>query len=346
MGQTDLPRVLIADCPWPHGDQLPGKGRGALKHYRSFDLPKGTKSVSKKQAAQIIDQLCDYPLPQMHRDSVCFFWRVASMQAEALRVLEAWRFRLVAEVPWVKVKRPTPKLLGLLAAGARGEIPIAEVMTAMQRAGMGRYVRNAHETCLIGVSGKASAMRLRRDIPSVIFAERTTHSAKPAAIYDLAERLFPGPYVELFARSGRPGWTTHVDPTEKRMRRMSFALTEPQLVKGLKDVTRRLGWTNAAPGQRILAVRKCMGLKKCEKQVPLAVIEVVSAKREPLKAIKRADVRREGFGDWTTRMFVDFFCKHNKCTPETEVTRVAFRLVHVFPYDFHSPGSARYRALV
>jgi N6-adenosine-specific RNA methylase IME4 len=33
------------------------------------------------------------------------------------------------------------------------------------------------------------------------------HSAKPEALQDLAERLSPGPRLELFARRRRAGWT-------------------------------------------------------------------------------------------------------------------------------------------
>ena len=43
------------------------------------------------------------------------------------------------------------------------------------------------------------------------------------------------------------------------MRMMSFALTERQLMDGSKTVTRRTGWANLRPGERLLAVRKAMG---------------------------------------------------------------------------------------
>lgn len=46
------------------------------------------------------------------------------------------------------------------------------------------------------------------------------------------------------------------------MRIMSFALTEQQLMDGTKTVTRRVGWANLKPGDRLTAVRKAMGLKK------------------------------------------------------------------------------------
>jgi N6-adenosine-specific RNA methylase IME4 len=36
---------------------------------------------------------------------------------------------------------------------------------------------------------------------------RGQHSAKPDAFYDLVEAVSPGPYLELFARRARFGWS-------------------------------------------------------------------------------------------------------------------------------------------
>ena len=41
------------------------------------------------------------------------------------------------------------------------------------------------------------------------------HSAKPDEVYRRIERLFPGPYLELFARRERDGWTTWGDEIER-----------------------------------------------------------------------------------------------------------------------------------
>ena len=38
-------------------------------------------------------------------------------------------------------------------------------------------------------------------------AVRLAHSQKPEAFQDHVEKCFPGPYLELFARRVRPGWT-------------------------------------------------------------------------------------------------------------------------------------------
>jgi len=43
---------------------------------------------------------------------------------------------------------------------------------------------------------------------AVLVAPKSTHSRKPDVSYTLIERLCPGPYLELFARRPREGWTS------------------------------------------------------------------------------------------------------------------------------------------
>ncbi len=165
--------VLVADPPWKFSDNLPGRARGAAKHYRCLG----------------IEGIEQFELPELATDCLLFLWRVASMQHEALRVMRAWGFGSPkSEIVWVKLRKDADPGVPLI--------------------GMGRYVRNAHETCLIGARG--SALRLIEDhgVPSVIQAPRGRHSEKPAAFFEAVERLCPSASkVELFARRQRPGWT-------------------------------------------------------------------------------------------------------------------------------------------
>lgn len=117
------------------------------------------------------------------------------------------------------------------------------------------------------------------------------------------------------------------------MRMMSFALTERQLMDGSKTVTRRTGWKNLKAGDRLLAVRKAMGLKAGEKVQPLCVIEVVSVRTQALCCIDQDDCAREGFPDMSPGEFIRFFTAKVK-TPgmgrhidEITVTRIEFRKV-------------------
>ncbi len=109
------------------------------------------------------------------------------------------------------------------------------------------------------------------------------------------------------------------------MRLISFFLTTPQFLDGSKTVTRRLGWKNVKPGDRLMAVRKSQGRKKGEPVERLGEIEVLSVCREPLYRVDRKDTTREGFPTLTPGEFVDMFCKHMGCTSLTEVTRIEFR---------------------
>lgn len=109
------------------------------------------------------------------------------------------------------------------------------------------------------------------------------------------------------------------------MRLMSFAITTEQVKNRTKDVTRRTGWLFLKPGDRIRAVEKAMGLKKGDKPKTLAVIEIVSVRREPLEFITDDEVRREGFPDMTAEQFVRMFCEKMKCAPHTVCTRIEFR---------------------
>lgn len=110
-------------------------------------------------------------------------------------------------------------------------------------------------------------------------------------------------------------------------RRMSFGLTQAQFLDGSKDVTRRMGWRNLQPGDRLLAVNKAMGLKRGETSTVFGEIEIVSVRRERLDTITDDDVRREGFPAWDAAGFVAFFCRSMRCLPDALVTRIEFRRI-------------------
>lgn len=160
--------VVVADPPWLFGDKLGARTRGAANHYDCLT----------------VEQLRWFPLPPIAADAWLFLWRVSAMPQEALDVVAAWGFVPKSEIVWVKTDQSGGKL----------------------RLGMGRYVRNSHETCIVATRGKP--VRAALDVPSVIHAPRGRHSEKPDQFFDLVERLVGDvPRVEMFARKPRPGWT-------------------------------------------------------------------------------------------------------------------------------------------
>lgn len=167
-------RCIVADPPWKFADKLPGRSRGAERHYRTLT----------------VEEICRFPLPYLiAADCVLFLWRVASMQQAALDVARMWGFTVKSELIWLK-KTPS---------GGRWF-------------GMGRTLRAEHEVCLVATKGrpkvKNHSTRTTFTTDVTGFSARVgRHSEKPDEFYKIVEDLCDGPRVELFARRQREGWT-------------------------------------------------------------------------------------------------------------------------------------------
>jgi N6-adenosine-specific RNA methylase IME4 len=177
-----LARVLVADPPWSFGDKLPGKSRGAEKNYSVLSL----------------SDIQRFPLPDLADDAILFLWRVSSQVAEAYRVIDAWGFVPKTELVWIKTTGTVPP---------EGE-------DEKLHFGMGHYTRAAHETCILATRGSFKVAD--RGVRSVFTAPVGKHSEKPAAFFEIVEKLAGVPsadatgaddgLVELFARVPRVGW--------------------------------------------------------------------------------------------------------------------------------------------
>jgi len=116
------------------------------------------------------------------------------------------------------------------------------------------------------------------------------------------------------------------------MRNMVFSYMADQVRAHQKWVTRRLGRKFLKPGDRFQAVRKARGLKKGEGLEKLAVCIVVHVTPEALDALTNDHLKRwakremnlEGLPGVAPAVFVNWFCREMKCTPETIVTRIRF----------------------
>lgn len=162
-------RVLVADPPWRHRDQLPGPKRGASKHY--------AKTMTTEEIVRMA-------LPPLAEPAVLFLWCVASMPQDALDVVRWWGFVAKSEFCWVKLTK-----------------------AGKPNTGMGWHARMGHERCIIATRGRGlSALRLSKAINSVIMAPIGEHSAKPDRFYEAVRALYPGPYGEMFGRTRREGW--------------------------------------------------------------------------------------------------------------------------------------------
>lgn len=185
---TETFKLVVADPPWAFGDKLPGKSRGAAKNYSTMKFDQICRYL---RDAALGDKIAD--------DAVLLLWRVSAMPTEALAVCTAWGFTPKSEMVWVKqTSRGSPR----------------DAVDDPLHFGMGRYVRGSHETCLIATRGKVAGLVKNHSTRSVFFAPVGKHSAKPGEFYRIAEKLFEGPRLELFARKRRDGWEQIGDELE------------------------------------------------------------------------------------------------------------------------------------
>lgn len=118
-------------------------------------------------------------------DALLFLWTTSAhlLDGTATAVARAWGFEPKTTMVWVKRSDETQRL----------------------QIGMGHYTRASHELVVIARRGKAKV--LRHDVPSVFYAPRTKHSAKPEELQGIVQHLAGGERLELFARRHRAGWT-------------------------------------------------------------------------------------------------------------------------------------------
>lgn len=112
------------------------------------------------------------------------------------------------------------------------------------------------------------------------------------------------------------------------MRYMSFKLTTEQVRRREKTVTRRLGRKKIAVGEFRQPIVQGQGLKKGQQVERInGPIRVVDVRYEPLDAITKADVIKEGFPKMSPFDFITMFRQHSRCLSSDEVTRIEFEYV-------------------
>lgn len=121
------------------------------------------------------------------RDCALFMWVIDSHLDAALELGKAWGFSFKTRAfTWRKLTSTgTPKI------------------------GMGYWTRKQTEMCWLFTRG--APKRQDKGVREIIDAPRREHSRKPDEQYERIEALVGGPYLELFARHERLGWTSWGD---------------------------------------------------------------------------------------------------------------------------------------
>lgn len=172
--------TLLADPPWRFQNRT---GKMAPEHRRLSRY--GTMDVA---------EICALPIPQVTASTAhLYLWVPNALLPYGLQVMSAWGFEYKSNLVWHKVRKD---------GGSDGR-------------GVGFYFRNVTEIVLFGVKGKnARTLPPGRRQVNYLATQKREHSRKPDELYDIVESCSAGPYLELFARGTRPGWTTWGNQSE------------------------------------------------------------------------------------------------------------------------------------
>jgi N6-adenosine-specific RNA methylase IME4 len=179
--------VILADPPVPF--EVWGKRPGGVD----------SRTAEAHYALMTWDELNGLDVASVAADDcVLFLWLCQPLLLETLAMAKAWGFTYCTKAfTWCKTYRTSRSTFFV---------------------GMGYWTRANTEDVLLFTRG--DPRRQRKDVyqllatleaepysvPAVV-APMTRHSEKPDEVQDRIERLVAGPYLELFARRRREGWT-------------------------------------------------------------------------------------------------------------------------------------------
>jgi N6-adenosine-specific RNA methylase IME4 len=169
-------KTVLADPPWRFTNRT---GKVAPEH-RRLD----------RYSTLPLAEICALPVDGIVAENAhLYLWAPNALLAEGLKTMEAWGFRYVTNLVWAKRRKD---------GGPDGR-------------GVGFYFRNVTELILFGVRGSMRTLAPARSQVNMIEARKREHSRKPDEQYRVIEACSPGPYLELFARYPRAGWTAWGD---------------------------------------------------------------------------------------------------------------------------------------
>lgn len=195
----DLPRnhfqCILADPPW---------------HFRARTALQMSNWTSRRDAEKHypvmgVEDIMALPVKEWAaKDCHLFLWTTGPCLPQAFEVIRAWGFRYSAVAfTWVKLKKSYDATQLRCLPTAESDLHV----------GLGLTTRKNTEFCLLGRRGNAK--RRAKDVREVIMAPRREHSRKPDEAAARIVRYCDGPYLELFARTQRPGWDAWGDEVGK-----------------------------------------------------------------------------------------------------------------------------------
>jgi N6-adenosine-specific RNA methylase IME4 len=164
--------TILADPPWRFANRT---GKMAPEHRRL-----------SRYTTLTVEEICAIPVKEVASEKAhLYLWVPNALIAEGLTVMKAWGFTYKSNIVWFKTRKD---------GGPDGR-------------GVGFYFRNVTEVLLFGVHGHLRTLAPGRRQVNIIISQKREHSRKPDEQYAIIESCSPAPFLELFARGRRAGWT-------------------------------------------------------------------------------------------------------------------------------------------
>jgi N6-adenosine-specific RNA methylase IME4 len=186
-------KTIVADPPWKKANG--GVGHASLQCSTHYDV---------QTTEQIINTLSTWMSEyEVAPESHLYMWTVNSFSAgkhqgiiPSLEVCERLGYKPITMIPWIKSNIGSPTPYGMRYT----EMCIFAVKYDK---GMGKRTRYSGTNEIESVAN-GKGLCASKDY---INAPRREHSRKPSEFYDWVESRSKGPYLDLYSRTSRPGWT-------------------------------------------------------------------------------------------------------------------------------------------
>jgi N6-adenosine-specific RNA methylase IME4 len=173
--------TILADPPWRFQNKT---GKVAPEHRRL-----------SRYGTLPLEEIAALPVAEAAAASAhLYLWVPNALLPEGLEAMRRWGFAYKTNIVWHKVRKD---------GGSDGR-------------GVGFYFRNVTELLLFGTRGRNPRTLApgRRQV-NLVASRKREHSRKPDEMFAIIEACSPGPYLELFSRGTRPGWTVWGDQAEE-----------------------------------------------------------------------------------------------------------------------------------
>ena len=175
--------TIVADPPWAYPEGWPGASTSPNSNMNRGVVPEAAKRRKPlPYSSMSVDEIAALPVADLAAsDSVLFLWTTNRYLLDAYWVVGAWGFKPSQLLTWCKPVR---------GIGPGGAFATTTEFIVYARRGKPKMERS-------------DSTWFKWPRPA-----NGQHSSKPEAFLDLVERVSPGPYLELFARRNRLGWST------------------------------------------------------------------------------------------------------------------------------------------